>query len=102
MFVWETGFRIDKRTIKRGSRMSNSITSFRESLNLCILASSYLFVIWSYPCEDLELVVISITISCSSKLDLPFISCCDFDLCGFLGSHQVRYLTLYCSKGVMQ
>src|SRR3954471_15517188 len=41
---WETGFRIDSRTIKRGSRMSNLIISFRESSNLYILASSYLVV----------------------------------------------------------
>ena len=74
--VCETGFKIDNRTIKRGSRMSNSVTSFGESSNLCILASSYLVVIWSYPCEDIELVVISITSSCSSKSDLPFVSCC--------------------------
>src|SRR3954466_1376137 len=75
--------------------MSNSITSFGESSNLCIIASSYLVVIWSYPCEDIELVVISITSSCSSQLDLPFVSCCDFDLCGFSVSHQVRYITLF-------
>ena len=93
--VCETGFRIDNRTIKRGSRMSNSVTSFGESSNLCILASSYLVVIWSYPCEDIELVVISITSSCSSKSDLPYVSCCDFDLCGFSVSHQVRYITLF-------
>ena len=93
--VCETGFRIDNRTIKRGSRMSNSVTSFGESSNLCILASSYLVVIWSYPCEDIELVVISITSSCSSKSDLPFVSCCDFDLGSFSVSHQVRYITLF-------
>lgn len=92
--VRETGFRIDNRTIKRGSRMSNSIISFRESSNLCILASSYLVIVWYYPCEDLELVVISITSSCSSKSDLPFVYCCDFDLGGFSVSHQVRYLIL--------
>ena len=70
-------------------------TSFGESSNLCILASSYLVVICSYPCDDIELVVISITSSCSSKSDLPFVSCCDFDLCGFSVSHQVRYITLF-------
>ena len=92
--VWETGFRIDNRTIKRGSRMSNSITLFGESSNLCILASLYLVVICTYPCEDIELVVISITRSCSSKSDLLFVSCCNFDLAGFSVSHQVRYPTL--------
>src|SRR4051812_3984364 len=75
--------------------MNNSVTSFRESSNLCILASSYLVVIWSYPCEYIELVVISITSSCSSKLDPTYISCCDYDLCGFSVSHQVRYFTLF-------
>src|SRR4051812_11522972 len=75
--------------------MSNLVTSFEESSNLCILASSYLVVIWSYPCEDIKLVVISITRSCSSKSDLPNVSCCDFDLCGFSVSHQVRYITLF-------
>ena len=54
--------------------MSNSITSFGESSNLFILASSYLVVIWSCPCEDIELVVMFITSSFSSKSDFPFIS----------------------------
>src|SRR5215216_2435196 len=75
--------------------MSNSVTLFGESSNLCILASSHLVVIWSYPCEDIDLVVISITSSCSSKSDLTYISCCDFDLCGFSVSHQVGYITLF-------
>ena len=43
---WETGFRIDSRSIKRGSRVSISIISFGESSNLCILASSFLVLIW--------------------------------------------------------
>src|SRR3954464_12118704 len=46
---WEIGFRIDSRTIKRGSRVSISIISFGERSNLCILASSYLVAIWFYP-----------------------------------------------------
>src|SRR3954469_19118435 len=74
--------------------MSNSVTSFGESSNLCILVSSYWLIFWSYLCDDIELVVISITSSCSSKSDLPFVSCCDFDLCGSV-PHQVRYITLF-------
>src|SRR3954464_14875827 len=35
---WKTGFKIDSCTIKRDSRVSNSIISFGESLNLCILS----------------------------------------------------------------
>ena len=33
---WETGFRIDSRTIKRGSQAGVSFASFGESSNLCI------------------------------------------------------------------
>ena len=44
--VWETGFRIDSRTIKRGSQVSNFTVSFVESSNLCIIAIiSFLVVI---------------------------------------------------------
>ena len=42
-------YRIDNLTIKRGSRVSNLIVSFRESSNFCILGiiflGSYLFLI---------------------------------------------------------
>ena len=39
MLVERPGYRIDSRTIKRGSRPSIVIVSFVESSNLCILAS---------------------------------------------------------------
>ena len=49
MLVERPGYRIDSRTIKRGSRPSILIVSFVESSNLCILASllsSLLVLIW--------------------------------------------------------
>ena len=83
---WETGFRIDNRTIKRGSRMSNSVTLFGERSNLCILSIILSWLLFgSYPCKVLELVVIFITSPSSSKTDFPFISYCVFDLAGFTG-----------------
>jgi hypothetical protein len=73
------GFRIDSRTIKRGSRVSNLFVSFRESSNLCILGiifiGSYLAF---FPCEVLELVVILMTSSSSSKTDFLWKTCCVF------------------------
>ena len=54
MFSERPGYRIDSRTIKRGSRPSIVIVSFVESSNLCIYAiifiGSYLslFVVWSW------------------------------------------------------
>ena len=49
LLVDRPGYRIDSRTIKRGSRASILIVSFVESSNLCILASlksSLLVLIW--------------------------------------------------------
>ena len=59
-------YRTDSRTIKRGSRVSNLFASFGESSNLFILDIIFL---GSYPCEELELVVILMTSSSSSKTD---------------------------------
>jgi hypothetical protein len=42
VFSLETGFRIDSRTIKRGSRVSNLFVSFGESSNLCIVGIIFL------------------------------------------------------------
>ena len=49
VLVERPGYRIDSRTIKRGSRPSILIVSFMESSNLCIhasLLSSLLLLIW--------------------------------------------------------
>ena len=69
--VGRPGYRIDNRTIKRGSQVSNLTVSFERAQTFAYLAS-YLswFLFGFYPCEDLELVVILMTSSSSSKTDL--------------------------------
>ena len=59
VIVWRPGYRIDSRTIKGGSQVSSLIVSFVESSNHCILASSFLILIF-LSFEVLELVVISV------------------------------------------
>src|SRR3954466_6031454 len=39
---WETGFRIDSRTIKRGSQAGVSFASFGERSNLCVRSIIFL------------------------------------------------------------
>ena len=46
MLVERSGYRIDSRTIKRGSRPSILIVSFVESSNLCILAIIFIGSFW--------------------------------------------------------
>ena len=67
--------------------MSNLTISFKESSNLCILGiSSFLVLIFgSYPWEDLELVLFSMTSSSSSKTDSICILYCVFDIGVFTG-----------------
>ena len=81
------GYRIDNRTIKRGSQVSNLTVSFERAQTFAYLAS-YLswFLFGFYPCEDLVLVLISMTSSSSSKTDSEWISYCVFDIGGFTGS----------------
>ena len=118
--VGRSGYRLDNRTIKRGSQVSILTISFKESSNLCIFGSiPFLILIWllsmwglgacgyshdklkfiktdltsylswflfgSCPCEDLELVFISMTSSSSSKTDFEWISYLVFDIEGFSG-----------------
>ena len=56
--VGRTGYRIDCRTIKGGSQVSSLIVSFVESSNHCILASSFLVLVWCFSLWVLELMVI--------------------------------------------
>ena len=44
--VGRPGYRIDCRTIKGGLSMSSLIVSFVERSNHCILASSFLVLVW--------------------------------------------------------
>src|SRR3954467_12184241 len=83
------------RTIKRGSQVCNSIISFEEISNLCILSIILSWLLFgSYPCEALELVVIFMTSYSLLKTDFSFVSYRVFDLGGFPVFHQGRYLTL--------
>ena len=80
--VVRPGYRIDSRTIKRGSRVSTFTVSFGESSNICIIGIIFL---GSYPWEDLELVLFSMTSSSSSKTDCICHLYCVFDIGGFTG-----------------
>ena len=68
--IGRPGYRVDNRTIKRGSQVSNLTVSFERAQTFAYLAS-YLswFLIGFYPCEDLVLGLISMTSSGSSKTD---------------------------------
>ena len=86
VLVVRPGYRIDRRTIKRGSRLSTFIVSFGESSNLCIIGIIFSWLLFgSHPWDDLELVSISMTSSSSSKTDFICILYCVFDIGGFTG-----------------
>ena len=68
VLVGRPGYRIDNRSIKRGSRVSNLIASLWRAQTFAYLAYHLCSLLFGfYPCEDLELVFISMTSSCSSK-----------------------------------
>ena len=86
MLVERPGYRIDNRTIKRGSQVSNSIASLWRAQNFAYLAYHLSWLLFGfYPCENLELVFISIASSSSSKTDFICTSCCVFYVGGFSG-----------------
>ena len=93
MFSERPGYRIDSRTIKRGSRPSILIVSFVESTNLCILAinfiGSYLDLILV-----LVLVVLVMTRLSSPKTVVICVFYCGFDIGDFVGS-SVRKIYLF-------
>ena len=64
--VGRPGYRLDNRTIKRGSQLSNLTVSFERAQTFAYLAS-YLswFLFGFYPYEDLVLGLISMTNSSS-------------------------------------
>ena len=68
LVVGRSGYRLDNRTIKRGSQVSNLTVSFERAQTFAYLAS-YLscFLFGFYPCEDLVLGFISMKSSSSSK-----------------------------------
>ena len=66
--------------------MSNLIVSLGRAQTFAYLAYHLSWFLFGfYPCEDLELVFISMTSSSSSKTDFICISCCVFDIGGFTG-----------------
>ena len=68
--VGRPGYRIDNRTIKKGSQVSNLTVSSERAQTFAYLASYlFLFLFGFYPCENLELVMISMTNSNSPKTD---------------------------------
>ena len=86
MLVERPGYRIDSRTIKRGSQVSNLIVSLWRAQSFAFLAYHLSWLLFGfYPCEDLELGFISIASSSSTKTDFICTSCCVFDVGGFSG-----------------
>ena len=94
---WETGLQDRRRTIKRGSQVSNLIASLWGAQTFAFLAyhlSWFLFGFYQY--ENLELVFISIPSSSSPKTDFVLTTCCVFGFGGFAGSSFYReVLPLY-------
>ena len=95
VIVWRPGYRIDSRTIKGGSQVSSLIVLFVESSNHCILASSFLILICIFYFEVLELVVIFVTSSSTSKTDFICFFYCVFGVGGFTGLIRGRVLTIF-------
>ena len=70
MLVERPDYRIDSRTIKRGSQVSNLIASLWRAQTFAYLTYHLSWLLFGfYPCENLELVFISIPSSSSSKMD---------------------------------
>ena len=87
------GYRIDCRTIKGGSLGSSLIISLVESSNHCILASSFLVLVW-FHLWVLELMVILMTSLSSSKTEFACIFYDVFGVGGFTGLFRGRVLTI--------
>ena len=75
--------------------MSSLIVSFIESSNHCILASSLLVLVWFFSLWVLELMVILMTSSSSSKTEFTRIFYDVFDVGGYAGSSQLEVSLLY-------
>ena len=75
--------------------MSSLIVSFIESSNHCILASSLLVLVWFFSLWVLELMVMLMTSSSSSKTEFTRIFYDVFDVGGYAGSSQLEVSLLY-------
>ena len=74
--------------------MSSLIVSFAESSNHCILASSFLVLVW-FSLRVLELLVILMTSLSSSKTEFACILYDVFVVGGFAGSSRLEVSLLY-------
>ena len=92
--VGRPGYRIVCRTIKGGSQVGSLIVSFLESSNHCILASSFLVLVW-FSLWVLEIMVIFLTSSSSSKTEFTCFFYCVFGVGGFTGLIRGRVLTIF-------
>ena len=90
--VGRPGYRIDCHTIKGGSRWL-AWSSSVESSNHCILASSFLVLVW-FSLWVLELMVILMTSLSSSKTEFACIFYDVFGVGGFTGLFWGRVLTI--------
>ena len=77
--------RIVGRSIKRVLECVTWSYRSERAQTLACIASCFLVVLGSYPCDVLELVLILMTSSSSSKMDSGCITCCVFELDDFLG-----------------
>ena len=78
---WETGFQDRRRTIKRGSQVSNLIASLWRAHIFAYLAYHLSWFLFGFsPCWVLVLVVIFMTSPSSSKTDFLWKTCCVFVL----------------------
>ena len=84
--VGRPGYRIDYRTIKGGSQVSSLIQLIVESSNHCIIASSFLVLVWCFSLWVLDLMFILMTSSSSSKTEFTCLFYCVFGVVVFTGS----------------
>ena len=95
VIVGRLGYRIVCRTIKGGSQVGSLIVSLVESSNHCILASSFLVLVWVFSLWVLELMVILMTSSSSSKTEFTCLFYCFFGVVVFTGLIRGRVLTIF-------
>ena len=92
--VRRPGYRIVCRTINGDSQVGSLIVSFIESSNHCILASSFLVLVW-FSLWVLELMVILMASLSSSKTEFTCVFYDVFGVGGFTGLIQWRVLTIF-------
>ena len=103
MLVERPGYRIDNRTIKRGSRSSILIVSFVESSKLCILGIIFIVSLFeSYRGVVLVLVVLVMTRLSSPKTVFIYVFYCVFGIGDFAGSSVRKIGRASCRERVFR